>query len=103
MDKPSPCFCHKCNVSLFAEHVCLCVPTNTDDSQGVESYTTVALHDNSHNAMADWQRQYKFPQNSFPTEAVTLEEFVVASKKADFALSSAISEPGKNICLYQGQ
>ena len=53
--------------------------------------------------MADWQRQYKFPQNSFPTEAVTLEEFVVASKKADFALSSAISEPGKNICLYQGQ
>ena len=43
----------QCNVSLFAEHVCLCIPTNTDDSKGVKSYETVPMHNNSHNAMAE--------------------------------------------------
>ena len=95
MDDSSTSFCHRCNVSFLAEHVCLCIPTNTDDTQCVAAYETVSMQDNSHSTtLAETVLVSSASENvnSFSSEADTLEESVVSSERADFTSRSSVSE-----------
>ena len=95
MDSSSTGVCHRCNVNFLAEHVCLCIPSNTDDPQGVAAYETVSLQDNSHStilAEAVLVSATSGNGNSFSTNAATLEESVDASERTDFTPRSTVSE-----------
>ena len=95
MDDSATSFCNRCNVYLLAEHVCLCIPTNTDDSQGVAAYETVSLQDNfDSSTLAETVLVSYTAENvdSFPSEAATLEESVIPGEGSDFVPRSSISK-----------
>ena len=95
MDDSATSFCNRCNVNLLAEHVCLCIPTNTDDSQGVATYETVLLQDNfDSSTLAEAVLVSYSAENvdRFPSEAATLEESVIPGEGSDFAPRSPVSK-----------
>lgn len=95
MDNTSTSFCSRCNVNFLAEPVCLCIPTNTDDSQGVAAYETVSMQDNSHSStLAETVLVSDNVENvdRLSNEIATLEESVVSREGSSAAPRSSVPE-----------
>ena len=95
MDNTSTSFCSRCNVNFLAEPVCLCIPTNTDDSQGVAAYETVSMQDNFHSStLAETVLVSDNVENvdRLSNEIATLEESVVSREGSSAAPRSSVPE-----------
>lgn len=95
MDDSSASFCHRCNVNFLAEHVCLCIPTNTNDFQGVAAYETVSVQDNFDcTELAETVLVSTASENvdSISGDADTQAESIVPGKGSDFTSRSPVSK-----------
>ena len=94
-DDSSESFCNRCNVNFLAEHFCLCIPTNSDDSQGVAAYETVPLQIIL--IAPHWPRLFLVSYASkhvrgFSDKAATLGESAVTGKGESISPRPEISE-----------
>ena len=95
MDDSSESFCNRCNVNFLAEHVCLCIPTNSDDSQGVAAYETVPLQNNSDSTSLAETVLVSYSSkhvSGFSDKAATLGESAVTGKGENISPRPEISE-----------
>ena len=95
MDESPESFCNRCNVNFLAEHVCLCIPTNSDDFQGVVAYETVPLQNNSDSTSLAETVLVSYSSkhvSEFSNRAVTLGESAVTGKGENILPRPEISE-----------
>ena len=95
MDDSSESFCNRCNVNFLAEHVCLCIPTNSDDSKGVAAYETVPLQNNSDSTSLAKTFLVSYSSkhvSGFSNKAATLGESAISGKGESISLRLEISE-----------
>ena len=95
MDSTSTSFCNRCNINFLAEHVCLCIPPNTDDSQGVAAYETVSMQDNSHSStLAETVLVSDNVEHvdRLSSETTTLGESVVSGERSSSAPKSPVTQ-----------
>ena len=95
MDDSSESSCNRCNVNFLAEHVCLCIPTNSDDSQGVAAYETVPLQNNSDSTSLAETVLVSYSSkhvSGFSDKAATLGESAVTGKGESISPRPKISE-----------
>ena len=95
MDDSSESFCNRCNVNFLAEHVCLCIPTNSDDSQGVAAYEMVPLQNNSDSTSLAETVLVSYSSkhvSGFSDKAATLGESAVTGKGENISPRPEISE-----------
>ena len=95
MNDSSEIFCNSCNVNFLAEHVCLCILTNSDDSQGVAAYETIPLQNNSDStslAKTVLVSHSSKHVSGFSDRAATLGESAVTGKGENISPRPEISE-----------
>ena len=95
MDDSSESFCNRCNVNFLTEHVCLCIPTNSDDSHGVAADETVPLQNNSESTSLAVTVLVPYTSkhvSGFSNKAATLVESAVTGKGENISPRPELSE-----------